>query len=341
MEGLNSVVGDKYDILCIAESKLNSSFPKSQLVQLVREGYKPPYRLDISSTSGGLIVYVRNGISSRFLRDFSLPKDIQLIPIELRLKSHKWLILFLYRYHSQKLESFFQLLSDLLDFYSNFERCMLIGDFNCEPTNPILNNFLEENSLYCHIKTKTCFKKVEGSRIDLILSNQKYGLQKTGTWDTGLSDFHHLIYTQLKSRYTRLPPRKANYRCYNDFVEKNFLTDLSLQMTSSNINEIDDFENKFVDVLDRHGPRKTRMIRGNEKPHINRTLRKAIMERSRLRNIYHRSNSFSDMRAYHKQRNYVCSLNRKIKKNYFKTVASNPGNSGQNFWEICKPFFFR
>ena len=65
MEGLNSVVGDKHDILCIAESKLNPSFPKSQLV---RTGYKPPYRLDISSTSGGLIVYVRNGISSRFLQ---------------------------------------------------------------------------------------------------------------------------------------------------------------------------------------------------------------------------------------------------------------------------------
>ena len=216
---------------------------------------------------------------------------------------------------------------------------MLIGDFNCEPTNPTLNNFLEENSLYCHIKTKTCFKKVEGSCIDLILSNQKYGLQKTGTWDTGLSDYHHLIYTQLKSKYTRLPPRKVNYRCYNHFNENNFLTDLSLQMTSSNIDEIKVFENKFVDVLDRHAPRKTRMIRGNEKPHVNRTLRKAIMERSRLRNIYYRSKSFSDMRAYHKQRNFVCNLNRKIKKNYFKTVASNPENSGQNFWEICKPFF--
>ena len=105
MEGLNSVVGDKHDILCITESKLNSSFPKSQLV---RKGYKPPYRLDISSTSGGLIIYVRNGISSRFLKDFSLPNDIKLIPVGLRLKSRKWLILFLYRHHSQKLEPFFR-----------------------------------------------------------------------------------------------------------------------------------------------------------------------------------------------------------------------------------------
>ena len=123
----------------------------------------------------------------------------------------------------------------------------------------------------------------------LILYSQKYGLQKTGTWDTGLSDFHHLIYTQLKSRYSRLPPRKINYRCYNHFVENNFLTDLSLQITSSKIDEIESFGDKFVTVLDRNAPRKTRMVRGNEKPHVNRTLWKAIRERSRLRNIYFRT----------------------------------------------------
>ena len=43
---------------------------------------------------------------------------------------------------------------------------MLIGDFNCEPSDPILDKFLKENSLHCHIKTKTCFKKDEGSCID-------------------------------------------------------------------------------------------------------------------------------------------------------------------------------
>ena len=77
-----------------------------------------------------------------------------------------------------------------------------MGDFNCEPNNPHLAKFLEENSLYCHTKGKTVC-----TCIDLILSNQKHGLQKTGSWDTGISDFHHLIYTQLKSKYIRLPPK--------------------------------------------------------------------------------------------------------------------------------------
>ena len=62
MTGLNSIVGDKFDILCIAESKLDPSFQNSQFK---RKGYKPkPYRLDVSSRTGGLLVYVRDGISS-------------------------------------------------------------------------------------------------------------------------------------------------------------------------------------------------------------------------------------------------------------------------------------
>ena len=77
------MVGDRFDVFCIAESKLDSSFPKSQFSI---QGYKNPYRLDISDKSGGLLVYVRNGISSRHLKDFPLPNDIQAIPVELRLK---------------------------------------------------------------------------------------------------------------------------------------------------------------------------------------------------------------------------------------------------------------
>ena len=64
--------------------------------------------------------------------------------------------------------------------------------------------FLEINLLYCHMKSETCFQSKEGSCIDLILSNKKYGLQKTDTLDTGLSDFHHLFYTQLKIKFTKI-----------------------------------------------------------------------------------------------------------------------------------------
>ena len=335
---MNSIIGDRFDILGIAESKLDSSFPHSQFF---REGYKKKYyRLDVKDTSGGLLVYVRLGISSRHLKDFSLPKDIQAIPVELRLKSHKWLIIFIYRPpNTQKLDYFLENISQILDFYNNIERCILIGDFNAEPSDPTLAAFIKSNNLYCHSKAKTCFKTAEGTCIDLILSNQKHSLQNTSTLDTGVSDHHHLIHTELKSKFSRLPPKKVIYRSYNNFIELNFLTDISVQLTKNTVEDYEDFEEIFVKTLDRHAPRKVRLLRGNEKPHMNRGLRKAIMKRTRLRNVYFRTNLLSDKQAYQRQRNYVCNLNRKIRRDYFDSVASTNSSSRHHFWNICKPFF--
>jgi len=76
----------------------------------------------------------------------------------------------------------------LLDNFLKFKNCIIMGDFNSEPESPKLAEFLESNLLYNHMKAKTCFKSERGSCIDLILSNQKFSLQHTSTWDTGLSE---------------------------------------------------------------------------------------------------------------------------------------------------------
>ena len=57
------VLQDDLDFLIIAETKLDSSFSNSQFLV---KGYKPPFRLDVSDTSGGLLVYIKNGLSRLF-----------------------------------------------------------------------------------------------------------------------------------------------------------------------------------------------------------------------------------------------------------------------------------
>ena len=44
------------------------------------------------------------------------------------------------------------------------------------------------------------------------------------------------------------------------------------------------FEKKNVDKLNNHATNKIKTFRGNQKPHINKTLCKAIMKRSQLKN---------------------------------------------------------
>ena len=70
------------------------------------------------------------------------------------------------------------------------------------------------------------------------------------------------------------------------------------------------FENVFVTVLDRHAPRKTKILRGNQKPHVNKNLRKAIMKRSELKSKANRTKRPNDISDYKKQRNLVVTLNR-------------------------------
>ena len=97
--------------------------------------------------------------------------------------------------------------------------------------------------------------------------------------ETGLSDHHRLIYTMVKTQYTKPPPIEIVYRNYNNFKESSFLTDLHYFLKYG-INFYHNFEKIFVDVLNKHAPRKTKFLRDNHKPHLTKELRKAITKRT-------------------------------------------------------------
>ena len=126
MELLNGSV----DVLAIAETKIDDSFPEGQFV---KPGYKKPYRLDRTCRSGGLLLYVRPDIPSKLLNSFSFQNDIQIIPIELNLHKQKWLVIIIYKPPQQDANYFLHQLTEGLDFYYNlYDKIFLVGDFNLE-----------------------------------------------------------------------------------------------------------------------------------------------------------------------------------------------------------------
>ena len=48
------------------------------------------------------------------------------------------------------------------------------------------------------------------------------------------------------------------------------------------------FKDMFMSVIDKHAPLKTRLIRGNHAPFVDKELSKAIMHRSKLLNTFHK-----------------------------------------------------
>ena len=151
----------------------------------------------------------------------------------------------------------------------------MLGDFNLEPTDSALMGFLESNSPTDLIKTNTCFKG-KGSCIDLILTNRKFSFTFTSTYETGISDHHHLTYTILKSCFQNTEPKLLNYRDFKSFSPQAFEQDFSEGLIDCG-DSCDKFENIFTSKLNKYSPKKRKRIKGNHKSHINKELRKTIM----------------------------------------------------------------
>ena len=58
------------------------------------------------------------------------------------------------------------------------------------------------------------------------------------------------------------------------------------------------------------------IVRQNQKPFINKALRKAIMHRSRLHNIFNKLKNLRDWENYHKQWKFVLDCNKAQKESF-------------------------
>ena len=65
------------------------------------------------------------------------------------------------------------------------------------------------------------------------------------------------------------------------------------------------FATSFNKILDNHAPLKKKYVRGNHSPFMNKSLSKAIMVRTRLRNIFLKNRSEENKINYNKQRNML------------------------------------
>ena len=96
-------------------------------------------------------------------------------------------------------------------------------------------------------------------------------------------------------------------------------------------------ENVFVTVLDRHALKKTKILRGNQKPYVDKNVRKAIMKRSELKSKANRTKRPQNISNYKKQRNLVVRLNKERRIDYFENLEASKNSKA--FWNKCKPYF--
>ena len=194
---------------------------------------------------------------------------------------------------------------------------------------------MQSHNLFNLIKSNTCFKG-RGSCIDLILTNRKICFKNSSTFETGLSDQHHLIYSMLKTTFKKEDSKGLIYCDYKNSNNEYLQNDLKNGLSKCPKN-YESFENVFVTVLDRHASRKTKILCGNQKPHVDKNLRKAIMKRSELKSKANRTKRPKDISDYKKQQNLVVRLNKERRIEYFENLETS--KNSKPFWNKCKPYF--
>ena len=131
------------------------------------------------------------------------------------------------------------------------------------------------------------------SCIDLFLTNRPRIFQCTTTIETGISNFHKLAVTVLKTFYKKQRFKIIHYRNYKNFENDNFRQDL-------------------LSALDKHAPKKVKYIYSNNCNFMTKELRKAIMNRSKLRNKFLKGRNEESKRRFNCQRISLIACSAKL-----------------------------
>ena len=293
----------KIDIPMISETKVDESFSPGRFLL---DGYSVPSRFDRNGNGGAVLLNSRDDIPSKLL---SINKNVEGFFVEINLhKKKKWLLSCSHNPTELQISNHLAELSKSADLYlTKYDKLLFFGDFNAVEDSSV-KNFCSSYNLTSMINRPTCFKNPEKpSFIDLILKNFPRSFQNSCAIKTGLSDFHKLVITVMKTTYRKSQPEIIIY-----YV----------------------ILNKYVTPLP-PTPKK-KYLRGNQSSFMNKTLPRSIMQRSKLRNLSLKKRTEENRNNYVKQKNLCVTLLRKSNREFFGSLNETNLCDNKKFWGAVK-----
>ena len=132
-------------------------------------------------------------------------------------------------------------------------------------------------NLKVSLKKKLVLKVSNPNCIDLFLTNNALSFQSTQTVSTGLSDFHKLVLTVLKTSIVENKPREIKYRNNKYFDSRKFNRDLKEEFSREYVDSCSKFDEIFLKVLNRHSSLKKKMLRTNHAPYRSKRYYEKIL----------------------------------------------------------------
>ena len=93
----------------------------------------------------------------------------------------------------------------------------------------------------------------------------------------------------------------------------------------------------LTDVINEHAPLKTTQVKAREVPFMNKRLKRAVREKTRMYNQYRKRPTPANWEQYRLQRNLTVTIRRDAIKAYFNDKCAG-GAKNTDFWPTIKPF---
>ena len=335
---LSSVFSDNKmpSIFCLTETRFSAS-----TLQNI-SGYDSFHTLRNTDTpSGGISIFVKENLKATKIDKLSYCNStIEVCTVEFAFGKQHVFVLGIYRPHSDTIDNFNKLFSDILDSKLLKNKiCIITGDLNIclmKPVNPNLNfsNILFSHHFVPLITKSTRFPQIEGeipSCLDHIWINKFYDEIEAGIINIDVSD-HLPTFSNIKIHSVQQNEKiKIQFREVNDLHKstfRNLLANFDWDVIKSqNVNQ---YADKFSETINKlycsAFPLKTKYVlkRYNHNPWITDDVKKLIEAKSNYFQLYRMSIVTHDENKVF--RNKVQSIIRKYKTKYFSDMFENSKN---------------
>ena len=120
---------------------------------------------------------------------------------------------------------------------------------------------------------------------------------------------------------------------YKNFDIENFRAELYSNNDKEEVYCYSGFHENFTSLLYKSVPIKNKILRHNNNPYMTKTLRKAIMLRSKLKNKHNKTRSTENWDNYKQQRNFCVNLLLNTKRSYFGNLNLKNISDNSKLWK--------
>ena len=164
--------------------------------------------------------------------------------VEINFRKSKSLLCGTYHPPSQSDHYYFDNIDKALDVCFQYEKIMLVGDFNTQIGEKCFGDFLFQHELKSVNNKPTCYKNpYKPSCIDFILTNSPLSFYKSNCLFSGLSDCHKLVLSVFKAVFSKSKPKEIIYRNFKKFNEEDFNQKLCGRLSTKLVDNYSSFEN--------------------------------------------------------------------------------------------------